>query len=176
MHININIGIVFGCYIPLHTGHMKLIDTVIRENDMTIIGVTGHDMDRGRDFVPFLRRVRLMQEIYGSHPSVCLSEVDDKKLGLTGTFSTDAWRLWCDELFSNAKHDLNLAHNYTWYTGEQRYIDRISEIYPWHNFRLADRTEVPLSGTAIRNDPVKYKNDIHPVYIRYMQQNGILPT
>ena len=35
------IGIVFGCFIPLHQGHEYLIDCAIKENDKIIIGVCG---------------------------------------------------------------------------------------------------------------------------------------
>lgn len=40
-----NIGITFGCFIPLHKGHLSMIDRSIKENQLTIIGVCGFDND-----------------------------------------------------------------------------------------------------------------------------------
>lgn len=45
------IGITFGCFIPLHVGHMAMIERSVRENDRTIIAVCGYDDDRGKDFI-----------------------------------------------------------------------------------------------------------------------------
>lgn len=61
------VGITFGCFIPLHKGHLSIIKQAETENNSVILGVTGHDMDRGRDFIPFLRRLRLMHSVYASH-------------------------------------------------------------------------------------------------------------
>lgn len=33
------IGITFGCFIPLHKGHMSMIDLSLKDNDITVIGV-----------------------------------------------------------------------------------------------------------------------------------------
>ena len=67
--------------------------------------------------------------------SITIVEVDDKKLGLTGTFSENAWKKWCAELFANAMANPWLpGTTYTWYTGEQSYVDKIEKLYPGLNF------------------------------------------
>ena len=55
------IGIVFGCFIPLHQGHLSLINKAIQENDKVIIGVCGFDDDRGKDFISFKTRIELIK-------------------------------------------------------------------------------------------------------------------
>ena len=74
------VGIVFGCFIPLHVGHVSLIKKALNENDKVIIGVCGFDGDRGKDFVPFRDRINLMTKRYGKNPKVVLSVVDDKNV------------------------------------------------------------------------------------------------
>lgn len=166
------VGITFGCFIPLHKGHLSIIEQAETENNSVILGVTGYDMDRGRDFIPFLRRVRLMHSIYASHPKITISEVDDRAIGLTGTFSLSAWKRWCEELFYNAGYLPDDPRNeYHWYIGEQSYIEKIKTLYPEHHFHLMDRSIIPVSGTAIRENPEKYAGDIHPVFMDYLKQN-----
>lgn len=70
------IGITFGCFIPLHTGHLWMINKALTENDMVIIGVCGYDNDRGKDFIPFRDRYELMSQIYGSDPRIKIALID----------------------------------------------------------------------------------------------------
>lgn len=174
MDYKIKIGIMFGCFIPFHSGHNDLIQQALQENNNLLLCVTGYDLDRGHDFIPFLRRVRLMREIFENDPRIITSEVDDKKIGLTGTFSETAWKTWCEEMFANASQKLDPnAPNiiYTWYTGEQRYIDKIKANYPAHQFKLIDRNINPISGTKVRENPSKYINEIHPTFVKYLERN-----
>ncbi len=89
------IGIVFGCFIPLHDGHKKLINDAFRENDKVIIAVCGYDNDRGRDFIPFSDRYKLMCEKY-EDDVIRVVKVDDHKIGLTGLFDNRSWIKWSD--------------------------------------------------------------------------------
>ena len=173
MQKKIRIGITFGCFIPLHKGHLSVIQQAESENTRIILGVTGYDMDRGRDFVPFLRRVRLMNSIYGNRTNITVSEVDDKAIGLSGTFSISAWKSWCEELFYNAGYSpYDQRYEFHWYIGEEKYIEKIKALYPRHQFHLMDRDVIPISGTAIRENPGTYMQDIHPAFLQYMRQNG----
>lgn len=164
------IGICFGCFIPLHRGHMAMIEQARAENDRIVIGVTGHDMDRGYDTVPFLRRVRLMERLYAIPGKATVAEVDDRAIGLTGTFSEEAWKTWCDELFYRAGLDPKDPENkYAWYSGEAGYIEKIRASFPWHGFVRLDRSAIPVSGTAIREDPLAHADEIHPAFLEYME-------
>lgn len=170
------IGITFGCFIPLHRGHIEsMLDRALHENDHIVIAVSGYDMDRVKDFVPFLRRLKLVEQIFDGDARVTVVCVDDKKIGLTGKFDDAAWRAWSNELFLNAQLDsLDPNTLYTWYSGEPSYAERISAIYPDHRFQLLDRSKIDISGTAVRQDPAKYKSDIHPLFWEYLIQNGII--
>lgn len=159
------VGIVFGCFIPLHKGHLSLIDKALK-NDKVIIGVCGYDLDRGKDFIPFKDRVELIKEIF-KDLTIDVVSVDDHKIGLTGKFDLESWKVWCNELFKNA--DLNpLENEITWYLGEQSYLEMLKKIYPKHTFKFVKRTVIPVSGTMIRENPKENIKEIHPVFIKYL--------
>ena len=163
------IGIVFGCFIPLHQGHLSLINKAIQENDKVIIGVCGFDDDRGKDFISFKTRIELIKTKYKDNPNITVVSVDDKNIGLTGKFDISSWKIWSNELFHNANIQSNTEH-ITWYTGEQSYVDKLQEIYPKHNFCLVNRNKINISGTKIRENPTKYKEYIDKDFYTYLRE------
>lgn len=165
------VGIVFGCFIPLHKGHLSLIDKAL-ENDKVIIGVCGYDLDRGKDFIPFKDRIELIKEIFKDN-KFKVSVVDDHKIGLTGKFDLESWKVWCNELFKNADLD-PLENEITWYLGEQSYLEMLKKIYPKHTFKFVERTIIPVSGTMIRENPKENIKEIHPVFIKYLKEKNII--
>jgi nicotinic acid mononucleotide adenylyltransferase len=166
----------------MHKGHIAAIDRSREENDCTILGVCGFDTDRGKDFIPFKTRVKLVRKKFENEPDVIVSEVDDHKIGLTGTFSEDAWRIWCKEFFCLSDTE-NSAMNmdpfdeskeYTWYMGEQSYIDKLRAIYPHHKFVLLDRGDINISGTAIRTNPLQNAHMIDADFRKYLIETKIM--
>lgn len=163
------VGIVFGCFIPLHKGHLSLVDKALK-NDKVIIGVCGYDLDRGKDFIPFKDRVELIKEIFND---LTVVSVDDHKIGLTGKFDLESWKVWCNELFKNADLD-PLENEIAWYLGEQSYLEMLKTIYPKHTFELVERAVIPVSGTMIRENPKENIKEIHPVFIEYLKEKNII--
>ena len=161
------VGIVFGCFIPLHQGHEYLIDCALKENDALIIGVCGKDTDRGQDFIPFRDRIKLMKKIY-NQPNIIISVVDDDKLQLDGTFTYDNWCKWSNELFTNANYNPN-ENQYTWYMGEPSYYEKLKLIFPNHKIKVFDRNVNPLSGTKIRENLTEYTNSINKTFLEYIK-------
>lgn len=169
-----NIGITFGCFIPLHKGHLSMIDRSLKENHLTIIGVCGFDNDRGKDFISFRKRIQLMKMLYAKE-NVKVVVIDDKKIGLDGTFTLENWRWWCTELFVNAGINPYVkTNNITWYSGELSYFSKIRCLYPKHIFELLDRENIDISGTEIRKNPKKYEDMIHPLFREYLYEKKIL--
>ena len=116
-----------------------------------------------------------MQKKYKNNKKVTISVVDDRKIGLTGTFSKEAWRIWSDELFKNAGYDENEEDNlYTWYTGEDSYIEKLGKIFPHHRFTKLDRGEINISGTEIRNNTKKYINVIDKTFRDYLKEQKLI--
>lgn len=168
------IGIVFGCFIPLHTGHMELIKRALTENDQVIIAVCGKDTDRGKDFIPFRDRINLIKRIY-FFSIFHIVAIDDEKIGMDGTFTRANWVIWSNELFTQAGFEPSSSYiEYTWYTGEPSYREKLGSIYPNHKIVIIDRAENTISGTKIRENPTKYKDSIHPRFVEYLKQKGII--
>lgn len=162
------IGIVFGCFIPLHTGHMSLIEKAAKMNDRVIIAVCGSDQDRGKDFIPFRVRIKLMQHVFDQN-NITIVSIDDAKLGLDGTFTLDNWRIWSDELFNNAGIcAYDSGNEITWYTGELSYVDKLKALYDTHNFFIVSRRINNISGTEIRSNWRSYMDKIHPYFYDYL--------
>ena len=163
------IGIMFGCFIPLHKGHLSLIDKALNENDKIVIGVCGYDGDRGKDFISFQTRYDLMVNKYKNNPNIIIVKIDDKKLSLDGTFTLHNWDIWTKELFKQSKlnpNDPTIIYN--WYMGEQGYVEKISTLFPQHKFNLVDRNVIFISGTKIRQDFIKYKGYIDNDFWNYL--------
>ena len=169
------VGICFGCFIPMHFGHLLMVTQTQNENDEIIIGVCGYDNDRGKDFVPFKDRIKLVTKRYAQEPGTTVAVIDDHKIGLTGTFSKEAWKIWSNELFQNAGYDpLDKTIEYTWYIGEQNYIDKLSELYPNHKFVKLDRHVINISGTEIRNNAAANENMILDDFKEYLRNKNII--
>ena len=170
----INIGIVFGCFIPMHKGHESLITRALEENDKIILAVCGYQTDRGRDFIDFETRIRLVTDMFKDRKDrVIVVKIDDKKLGLDGTFTHENWVLWGDELFGNAGISPDSAH-FTWYTGEASYVEKLGEIYPDHTLTLVDRQVIKTSGTEIRSNPAMHEDEINKEFLEYLKTTGKL--
>lgn len=166
------IGIVFGCFIPMHKGHEILINNCINSNDKTIIAVCGFDDDRGKDFIPFKDRYLLTKYAY---PNNNVIVVDDKKLGLDGTFTSDNWLKWMWEIFNQSKiNPYDESIRFLWYTGEPSYVEKMQVLFPKHQFSVADRDDIKISGTKIRESPEKYINYINNVFKGYLIAKNIL--
>ena len=168
------IGIVFGCFIPLHSGHMELIKRALKENDQVIIAVCGKDTDRGKDFIPFRDRINLIKRIY-FFSIFHIVAIDDEKIGMDGTFTRDNWVRWSNELFDQVGWDSSSPRiEYTWYTGEPSYAEKLKSIYPEHQIVIISRKENTISGTQIREDPSRYRDCIHPRFVQYLKERGII--
>ena len=164
------IGLVFGCFIPMHTGHIKLLKAAVAENDKVILGICGYDGDRGEGFLSFKERQDLIKKHYKRYPKIITSVVDDKKIGLTGKFDIESWKIWADELFRNAKVDPFSDNKFTWYTGDQAYIDKIMQVFPKHTFVHVARDGV--SGTSIRENTKGNEDKIVYFFKEYLEKNN----
>lgn len=174
----IKVGIVFGCFIPLHIGHTALIKQSLKENNHTIVAVCGHENDRGKDFIPFSEREKLVKEYYKReiyNGDMDIVSVDDDKCGCDGSFTLDNWKRWSDLLFDEAYYNpKDPYYIFTWYTGEVSYLGKLYELFPFHNFLLVSRKKIDISGTEIRKNPIKYERLIAPPFVDYLCKGGII--
>ncbi len=147
-------GLVIGRFSPLHAGHQLLVDTAAAACDrVTVVPMAGHD-----EPVPLEVRVGWLRELYADRPHVRVAGIaDDHPVDLD---SDKAWQVHTD-LMCAAVARAAVADGCPGRAG----IDAVftSEAYGTELARRFGATAVtvdlarravPVSGTAVRADPV----------------------
>lgn len=172
------VGITFGCYCPLHQGHLDEIMRAKKENDLCVVIVCGYDGDRGEPELPLQKRYRIIKNFLEDSTTkvVCLS---DTELGIDQSYSDSNWKIWldaaCKKVLAECDYDVGFVH---WYVGEPSYKDHILKQSP-ATFRcitvsLADRNENPVSGTLCREHPLQYWDKITAPFRAYYSHNILI--
>ena len=157
------IGIVFDSFIPLHQGHINLINRAIKENSKTIIAVCGYENDTGKDFIPFETRVELMKQKYIDDRNVIVVAIDHSKLK-TDSLNEEFGILWINELFFKA--NMNPTEDYCWYVNNKEYAHVIHELYPKHKYIVI---EDDVSCNIDNEKFKKYKSLIDKDFYCYLR-------
>lgn len=174
MEFEMRVGITFGCYCPLHQGHLDVIMRAKKENDLTFVFVCGYDNDRGGDVLPLIKRYRIIAN-YLKDDCVVVGKIDDTQLGLDESMSDSNWKIWVEEARSQMEQYLVGASEvqYTWYVSESEYKTAIEKLGIGECV-LMDRTKNPVSGTLCRTQPLKYWNKITAPFRAYYSHNVLI--
>lgn len=166
------IGIFFGTVSPLHQGHYSEIIRAKRENDGCIVIVSGYTGDRGDNAgMNLTQRGRSAREIFSEDDNISVSYVNEDHIPPM----PHGWEPWLDLVMTEVKKlTVNPDASYVWYTGEQEYKDKLSELRPEDEVVLIDRQILPISGTAIRENPLKYWEYILPPFRKYFSKNYLV--
>lgn len=164
------VGIVLGCFCPLHQGHLDLIMRAKKENDLCYIVVCGYKGDRGGDLLPLEKRYRYVCQEFANDENVKIIKVNDDELGLDQSFSLSNWKIWLNDVYK--KLDRDYLSNLVWYVSEPQY----AEVLEYYNERVVyeNRALNPISGTMIRENPIKYWNKIAPSFRKVFSQNILI--
>lgn len=169
-----NIGVVFGTFAPLHSGHQQEIYKAAALNDAVIIVVSGYKGDRGDEIgLDLNKRFRYLREAFADEEKFRITYINEDNIPRY----PDGWKPWSTELLRvvNEKLTTENDHNITVYVGEKEYTTKLNELMPknWNSV-LSERQDIPVSGTAIRNDPVKYWNYINRVFRRHFTKKVLV--
>ena len=187
------VGITFGGYCPMHTGHLDLIMRAKKENDLCYVIVCGYENEPRADEIGLTlkRRYSLVKQMFKDDEQIKVFMVNDTELGIDESMSESNWDIWLRcveeqiEKFEETIEDkLTGITEYTWYVGEQSYVtslnarqyDRSKE----NTFGIVDevvhveRSINPISATAIRENPVKYWNKIAWPFRQYFSTNILI--
>ena len=175
------VGICFGGYCPLHQGHLDVIMKAKKENDLTFVFVCGHDgEERGaKEGLPLLKRYRIIKNFL-EDDLLKVHYINDTELGLDQSMSPDNWKIWTAEVFNQIIRTPNRSNDndifrFTWYVAESFYKEMIEKYCPFHcKVELLDRTFNPISGTACRENPIKYWKNITAPFRAYFSHNILI--
>ena len=168
-----DVGVVFGSFAPLHQGHLDLIMRAKKENAGGCIVVScGVEGDKGEPLMPHFKRYRYVREFFANDDLVAVYAINDTELGLAEY--PNGWDGWLEEferIFDKAVVDKNCKR--TWNVGDENYYTDLTE----RNERavLVDRVkDNPISGTMIRQNPIKYWDKITFPFKRIFSTNILI--
>lgn len=165
------IGMVLGCFCPLHKGHMDLIMRAKKENDMCYIIVCGYDGDKGEPLLPLSKRYRYAKETFKNDELIKVIYVNDTELGIDQSMSFSNWEKWLNQVY--IKMDAKDAEkDKIWYVGELGYMKCLHNLN--ENCIYINRKELPISATIIRENPLKYWNYIAPAFRKVFSHNILI--
>lgn len=149
------IGVVFGSFAPLHTGHLDLIMKAKKENDGgCIVIVCGYDGDKGEPLIPHSKRYRYVREFFKDDDLVAVYPINDSQLGIARY--PNGWEKWLEEFSRIYDVAVNKSENHvkrTWYVGDEEYYDGLRE--RGEEAVLVDRyAKNKISATKIRTSPL----------------------
>ena len=187
------VGITFGGYCPMHTGHLDLIMKAKKENDLCYVIVCGYDNEPRADEIGLTlnRRYSLVKQMFKDDEQIKVLKVNDTELGIDESMSESNWDIWLRcvedqvEAFEEKIADEMIGFTeYTWYVGEQSYVDSLKKrIYDKQkdntfgiidNIVYVERSLNPVSATMIRENPIKYWNKIAWPFRQYFSTNILI--
>lgn len=154
-----NIGICFGGYCPMHRGHLDAIMRAKKENDKCFVIVCGYDNEEraGNINMNLKERTAIVRKIFANDEIINVLSINDTQLGIDESMCDNNWVIWQKEVMRQLK--ITPSHNgvsITWYVAEPYYKEMLEK----HNLLNARTTlidkVVPVSGTYIRQNPIKY--------------------
>ena len=168
------VGICFGGYCPLHRGHLDLIMESKKTNDLTFVVVCGYDDEpRANEIgLPLIKRYRIIKNFLEDE-LLKVIYINDTELGLDESMCPNNWLVWTKAVANKIKYNENW--DVTWYVAEEFYKQRLEESCSFKSkIEIRDRTINPVSGTACRNNALKYWQIITAPFRSYFSHNILI--
>lgn len=152
------IGICFGGYCPMHRGHLDAIMRAKKENDRVYVIVCGYDNEEraGNINMTLKERTAIVRKIFRNDEIIKVLTINDTELGIDESMSKENWVIWQNKVAELLYSTLKYNDKITWYLAEPYYKEMLEK----YNILKADVTliekAVPVSGTLIRENPLKY--------------------
>ena len=152
------IGICFGGYCPMHRGHLDAIMRAKKENDKCFVIVCGYDNEEraGNINMTLKERTAIVRKIFEKDEIVSVFSINDTDLGIDESMCDNNWIIWQTEVVEQLNGIVHDDDDVMWYVAEPYYKEMLEK----HNLLNAKVTlidkVVPVSGTYIRQNPIKY--------------------
>lgn len=167
------IGVYFGTFAPLHVGHQQQVYKCASFNEGVLLIVSGTDSDRGSKIgLPLQKRFRYLREAFNDEEAIKVAMLDEKDIPAI----PDGWNQWAEMLFSLIRNNtVEDKLEVTFYVGEEEYVRELSKRFPKddgnsYSVEIADRHDIKISATQIRNNPQEHWNDINRVFRRHFSK------
>lgn len=183
------IGICFGGYCPMHQGHLDVIMQAKKENDVCFVVVCGYD-NEPRSWEINLNideRYNLINNFFCLDEQIIVIKVNDSDLGIDESMSDHNWTVWQNkvkELIFGQNHWRGKYIRYqifneitdkiTWYVAEPFYKTSIERNNVLNGKVILIDKLNPVSGTLVRNNPIKYFNKVTKVFKPYLCHNILI--
>lgn len=168
----------FGGYCPLHQGHLDLIMRAKKENDICFVIVCGYDgEERGESVgLPLRRRISLVRQMFRKDEQIRVISINDTELGIDESMSESNWDIWLEAVEKQIP-DYLLDSLFTWYVAEEEYEAVILKMH--HRWSIIDEVKLlekenQVSGTLIRQNPIKYWKKIAKPFRPYFSTNILI--
>lgn len=173
--LNGDVGIVFGSFAPLHQGHLDLIMRAKKENSGgAIVIVCGFDGDKGEPIMTHSKRYRYVREFFSDDDLVAVYAINDTEIGIDKY--PNGWNGWLAEFEKIYRTAVSRAcsewNKRTWYVGDEIYYNDLIERE--EKAVLVNRKENLISGTMIRQNPMKYWDKISLPFKRIFSTNILI--
>lgn len=164
------VGIIFGTFAPLHTGHIDLITKAKRENERVIVIVSGYNDDRGDKIgLPVQKRFRYVREAFSQDKLVTVVKLDETNIPRY----PNGWTQWLNKVKEVANLEQIEDGKYIkesknediiFYVAEKEYEKELFQ----RGFNVSyNERNFGISASKIRNNPQKYWNYISMPFRRH---------
>lgn len=185
---NKGVGVVLGSFSPLHKGHLDLIYQAKKEcMGGALVVVCGYDNDKGWPKMTLKERYQMVRQYFRNDPLVAVYALSDDEMGIAEYATRQnewQWGTWLSHLFSDViatndpsikedpAYEAFVAKQLTFYTGEQAYSDDLQAL--GYKTVLLNRQLNLISGTMIRDNPIRYWDEIAWTYHRKFSHNILI--
>ncbi|MDR0297499.1 MAG: nicotinamide-nucleotide adenylyltransferase [Streptococcaceae bacterium] len=167
------IGVYFGTFAPLHVGHQQQIYKCASLNEGVLLVVSGADNDRGSKVGLHLeKRFRYLREAFNDEECVKVAQLDETDLPAF----PNGWDEWSARLFETIRENTREEGlEVTFYVGEEDYVTELTKRFPVadgnsYAVEIADRADIQISATEIRENPLRHWNYINRVFRRHFSK------
>ena len=170
------IGICFGGYCPMHRGHLDAIMRAKKENEKVYVIVCGYDNEEraGNINMTLKERTAIVRKIFRNDEIIKVLTINDTDLGIDESMSKENWIIWQNKVAELLYSTLKYSDEIMWYVAEPYY----KEMLETYNILKAKVTlidkVVPVSGTLIRENPLKYWKYIVKEYRNNLCKNILI--
>lgn len=150
-------GLVIGKFMPLHNGHIHLIDYALLHCDSLIIAI----VVKPSDSIPVDIRLEWLEWLKETRPCIEVRIVDEA-LPHTETLQEDAARIWID-FFKRHFADINVI------ISSEHYGDMLAKAMSIeHIYYDVERLTINISGQEIRKCPSKNLEFVPEIVRNYL--------